>query len=106
MVTGAPERVPFDSAHLPDMTHIVYRRGNAYGAAFVKAEATGTDGHGYTKYRVTYSISPDGIEVSANTRGYLRPEISACCAGDIIDVIRDGRGSIIDVQNKTRGDAR
>jgi hypothetical protein len=47
-----------------------------------------------TKFRVTWR-DENGVERSANTRGTCWVTLTAAEPGDLINVIRDGRGSII-----------
>lgn len=71
------------------------RRDNAYGATYVRHEEVRRDKHGTVVYAITYRHADEDVERTANTRGFLMPEVLTLTPGDRVNLIRDGRGSII-----------
>lgn len=74
------------------------RRGSAYRATLVSATLTGRDGRGNNRYRVTWRTALDNDERSANTRGWVDGDLQQVEPGDRVNLIRDGRGSIIVIE--------
>jgi hypothetical protein len=70
-------------------------RGNEYGVVFRGAEEIGRDKRRTVRYRVTWNRPDEDVERAANTRGFLMPEVLTLTPGDRVNLIRDGRGSII-----------
>lgn len=77
-------------------------RASAYRATYVKAERIGVDGRGNRKYRITYRTEADNATRTANTRGHVDHDLADVWPGDRVNLIRDGRGSVVVIEVNPR----
>lgn len=71
-------------------------KGNAYDVEILGYAPDGYDAKDYVSFRVRWR--EDGAERSARTRGYVTEMLHGIATGTVVDIIRDGRGSIIHIQ--------
>jgi hypothetical protein len=70
----------------------------AYRATLLGYAPDGVDANGNVVHLVRWRTALDGVERSARTRGFVTEMFHGLGTGARVNIIRDGRGSIIAIE--------
>lgn len=75
-------------------------KGSAYDVEILGYAPDGYDAKQHVSFRVRWRSKLDGEERSARTRGYVTEMLHGIGTGTRVNILRDGRGSIIHIEKR------